>query len=358
MGWSRRLGFTLIELLVVLSIIAVLTALLLPAAQSARSSARRLRCASNLRQIGAALHNYESSWAALPPSSLLVIGSGNVPLTDGWSALSRLLPFLEQSALFNAVNFSVGYDRSTNGTVVATVVGSFACPSETSPPSWSDPKKGPTLGTARALAGKSSRLDFGAATNYAFSMGDWYVWGGFGLPSNRSAFAPNRARRLSEFSDGLSVTLWAAEVRSPQFQLTECGAQLARMSPGNVPGVEIPSDKRPTVRDDFSCAPSPRGHGLWVAGGVDQTGFTTAKTPNSTLASPLWGGRDADVISVRESLGGPTYAAVVSRSYHEGGVNALFGDGSVRLISNSIEENVWRALGTRNGGEAIDPGDY
>lgn len=337
MGWSRRAGFTLIELLVVLSIIAVLAALLLPATRSARSSAKRRQCASNLARIGIALHNYESSWGALPPSSLLVVGSGNAPVADGWSALARILPFLEQGALFDAVNFSAAHDRPANRTVSTTAIGVFKCPSESLPPAGIAPR---------------------ASTNYALSMGDWYVWGGFGLPSNGSAFAPNRARPFSEFTDGLAATLLAAEVKSPQFQITECGAALAHMSPAHAPGAELPADRRQAVRDEAACVPSNQGHGLWVSGGVSQTGFTTARTPNSIIASPLWGGRDADIISAREALGGPTYAAVVSRSYHEGGVNALFGDGSVRWISNTIEENVWRALGTRSGGEVVDPSDH
>jgi len=358
---NRRAGFTLIELLVVLSIIAVLIALLLPAVQSARASARRLQCASNLKQIGIAVHNYESSWGVLPPPSLLVIGTRNVPVADGWSVLARLLPFLEQSNLFNAVNFSSGYDRPANLTILGTAVGAFVCPSETNEPTWGDPGTALALGAAPPLADASGAAplpEYGAATNYAVSMGDWFVWGGFGLPSNRSAFAPNRIRRLSEFTDGLGATLLAGEVRSLQYQLTECGGQLVRMSPSNVPGTDIPSDRRSIVRDENACAPSRRGHGLWVAGGVAQTGLTTAMTPNSVVASVLSNGQDVDVVSTRESLGGPTYAAVVSRSYHEGGVNSLFGDGSVRHISNSIEENVWRALGTKSGGEVVDSTGY
>lgn len=352
---NRRAGLTLIELLVVLSIIAVLIAFLLPAVQSARASARRIQCASNLKQIGVAIHNYESSWGALPPPSLLVIGTRDIPVADGWSALARMLPFFERSNLFHAINFAFSYDRSANLTVSRTVVGAFACPSETNPPAWDDSRTDPVLGPAGSSAPSPSS---GATTNYAVSMGDWFVWGGFGLPSNRSAFAPNRIRRLSEFTDGLGSTLLASEVKSMQYQLTECGGQLVRMSPSNVPGTDVPADKRSIVRDENACAPSRRGHGLWVAGGVAQTGFTTAVPPNTVVASVLSNGRDADVVSARELFGGPTYAAVVSRSYHEGGVNSLFGDGSVRHISNSIEGNVWRALGSKSGGELVDPSGF
>jgi len=359
---NRRAGFTLIELLVVIFIIAVLIAFLLPAVQSARASARRVQCASNLRQIGIAIHNYESSWGVLPPPSLMVVGTRNVPVADGWSALTRILPFLERSNLFNTINFSSGYDRSPNLTIASTVVDGYTCPSEVNPPTFVVaagviPTAGAMAPGGEASAG-ASELSSAATTNYALSMGDWFVWGGFGLPANRSAFAPNRSRRLSEFSDGLGVTLLVGEVKSLQYQLTECGGQLVRMSPRNVPGTDVPADKRSIVRDENACIPSRYGHGLWVAGGVAQTGFTTAMTPNSVIASVLSNGRDADIVSTRESLGGPTYAAVVSRSYHEGGVNSLFGDGSVRHISNTIEENLWRALGSKSGGEVVDQGGY
>lgn len=359
---NRRAGFTLIELLVVISIIAVLIALLLPAVQSARASARRMQCASNLKQIGIAIHNYESSWGVLPPPSLLVVGSRNFAASDGWSALARLLPFLEQKNLFDAINFSTGYDGSPNLTIASTVVAGYTCPSEVNPPTFVVPAGSAAGDDVIVPDGDASTampgLGLAATTNYAVSMGDWFVWGGFGLPGNRSAFAPNRSRRLSEFTDGLGTTLLVSEVKSLQYQLTECGGQLVRMSPRNVPGTDIPADRRSIVRDENACVSSRFGHGLWVAGGVAQTGFTTAKTPNSVVASVLSNGQDADVVSTRESLGGPTYAAVVSRSYHEGGVNALFGDGSVRHISNSIEENLWRALGSKSGGEVVDQGGY
>ena len=102
-------AFTLIELLVVIAIIAVLISLLLPAVQSAREAARRAQCINNLKQIGLATANYESTHSTLPPANVLTgIGTGPAIVENGWSALSRIAPYLEQENLFNLINFSAG----------------------------------------------------------------------------------------------------------------------------------------------------------------------------------------------------------------------------------------------------------
>src|SRR3954469_22462761 len=98
---SRRRGFTLIELLVVIAIIGVLVALLLPAVQAAREAARRIQCTNNLKQLGLAIHNYESANGVLPPPFVLGIISGRTLNGNGWSAHARVLPYLEQNATFN-----------------------------------------------------------------------------------------------------------------------------------------------------------------------------------------------------------------------------------------------------------------
>src|SRR4051812_36639289 len=122
MNQNRR-GFTLIELLVVIAIIAVLIALLLPAVQSAREAARRSQCVNNLKQIGIAMHNYHDQVGALPGAYLVY----NV---TSFSALSMTLPQLEQSPLYNALNFSLAYSDSSNSTVLMADVNTFICPSD------------------------------------------------------------------------------------------------------------------------------------------------------------------------------------------------------------------------------------
>ncbi len=330
----RSQGFTLIELLVVIAIIAVLIALLLPAVQSAREAARRIQCTNNLKQLGLGVLNYESSQGALPPA-VIVGGSGTtVTWFGGWSVHGRILPLLEQGSAYNSINFSSAYSTPMNTTVCAVTVSSFICPSE-----------------PRTNAATHS---FGLAgvTNYGFNRGDWYVWGGFKGAPNRGAFDVNKARQLGEFTDGLSNSLLAAEVKTYQQYYRDCGS-LANVNQPN--GVYPPHADPHTLVPEYggSCGTvQSSGHTEWVDGLVHQSGFTTAWPPNKKVLSTDKVS-DLDINGQRESRGGPTYAAVNSRSWHPGGVNALFGDGSVRFVKDSIAGETWRALGSINSGEVV-----
>ncbi len=117
-------GFTLIELLVVIAIIGVLIALLLPAVQAAREAGRRIQCTNNLKQLGIALHNYESSVGAYPMACALKIGT----IDETYSVHARILPYLEQGSAFNLINFDLPW--SIQPTVAQTKIAGFLCPSE------------------------------------------------------------------------------------------------------------------------------------------------------------------------------------------------------------------------------------
>lgn len=212
---SRR-GFTLIELLVVIAIIAVLIALLLPAVQSAREAARRSQCVNNLKQIGLALHNYESANGVFPPTSINfpapVGGPGTWLYSSSWSAFGRMAPYWEQGAFFNAINFNWDYDDLPNTTVCCTPLSLLFCPSD--PGSHIDDA---------SLGGTGC-----ATTSYGTCDGDWYVWSvNWGSvnsvgPMNRSMFGPNYSRRLAMVTDGLSNTLAVSEGYIGHAQMRSC----------------------------------------------------------------------------------------------------------------------------------------
>src|SRR5690348_9079303 len=132
-GRRSRRGFTLVELLVVIAIIGVLIGLLLPAVQAAREAARRMQCTNNLKQLGLALHNYEAVAGTLPPPYVQAGSGTTITWTNGWSAHGRVLPFMEQGALFNAINFTLRYSTPQNLTVSSMSIAVFLCPSEAQP---------------------------------------------------------------------------------------------------------------------------------------------------------------------------------------------------------------------------------
>jgi prepilin-type N-terminal cleavage/methylation domain-containing protein len=322
---ATRNGFTLIELLVVIAILAVLVGLLLPAVQKVREAANRLRCANNLKQIGLALHNYLDAHAALPPNGLYPPGGPN----NTWSALARLLPFLEQGNLHRQIDFSLPY--SVQPQVASQRVPLYVCPTEVN-----DRGKANSAGVIVHWM-----------LNYAVNEGTWQVLNPATGQGGDGAFSPNRGFAPRDFTDGLSNTLAVAEVRGYTSQLSGGGPNVA----GAVPP--------PTPADVLALGGSFRpdnGHTEWVDGKVHETGFTATLTPNTKVPYTVGGIEyDVDFLSANEgnAAGRLTFAAVTSRSYHPGLVNALLMDGSVRSFSNGINLGTWRALATRNGGEII-----
>ncbi len=352
-------GFTLIELLVVIAIIAVLISLLLPAVQSAREAARRTQCINNLKQIGLALHNYENTFGGFAPLALLTrSGPTSTSPDQGPSVLLRIASHIEGGVLYNNFNFDMGaVYGGTNGqntTVRNAAVTSFFCPSNGNSP-------------------------FFSGTDYAASYGPQWNWGDVagGAPQT-GAFAYGTSVPISQFSDGTSNTVMVLEVLrgdlSPSKSKSDAYDSVSTGFGGNNAST-FPAQKAELLAYVGNCATlrskdngnsaydSPTltmsvvsfqwgaGHVYWTYGRVAMGAIANmALTPNSNFPNcNSW---------PTKNLGPAGSGIYSSRSYHPGGVNTLFADGSVKFVKDSISDITWWALGTKNGGEVISADSY
>ena len=340
-------GFTLVEMLVTISIVGLLIALTLPAVQSARESARRAQCANNLKQIGLALHGYHDAFSSLPPGRINTYdpryAGPNPPCTAVYIDKSLevfVLPFMEGSTLFNAINQSLAIVGAENSTIHTVAVPGFSCPSD------------PLSGTPR-------RLNVGALTRFGVPDPAWMVFTSYAgsMGSLRSMRFPHLATaawwrhrswaramacstisplRLSSVTDGLSNTVFMAE-------------------------------KSTTILGELDIVDPrlPAKYGWYITGNWGDTLITALYPPNAH-----------ERVSLRAMAAWTNSAS----SLHPGGVNVLMGDGSVRFVRDSIQSwpldpvtgnpagasrtaggwwvnlptpGIWQSLATRSGGEVI-----
>jgi prepilin-type N-terminal cleavage/methylation domain-containing protein len=339
---ARRAAFTLIELLVVIAIIAILIGLLLPAVQKVRDAANRAKCQNNLKQVGLALHNHMDARKTLPPNGVFTYSAGSVVQTSPWSAVSRILPYVEQESLFRSIDFSVSYN--TQPFVTSKRVGTFICPSELND------------------VGSGSDATYGNKNwtlSYAVNLGTWAVLinKAGGMTGGDGSFAPNRGFTALDFPDGLSNTLAVAEVKGYTLRMTAASTTATFTPPLPPPDSSTATPPFGTSLSLAAFDATRQTHVEWVDGKVHETGFTTTFPPNTKVAHVSGGTTyDVDFVSATESNLGDTYAAVTARGYHAGVVNALLMDGSVRAVRDGLAAGVWRALGTRAGGEVV--GDF
>jgi prepilin-type N-terminal cleavage/methylation domain-containing protein/prepilin-type processing-associated H-X9-DG protein len=340
---NRQRAFTLIELLVVIAIIAVLIALLLPAVQTAREAARRAQCVNNLKQLGLALSNYESANRVFPFARGGYYATP-APWYGRWSAHSMILSQLEQGPIFSAINFSLapalpnmGVDMMgnvilpalnipDNTTAELTRIATFTCPSDYTVSNWP------------------------GTNSYVMNQGGW-MYNSTNNSESVGPFSDSSAVTVAAVTDGMSQTAFASE------RLLGSGIRSRDLS-GWYMYMQTPM---PTSADQvYTNCQGITGQmiwfnqtgAVWASGEMPSTAYNHVAPPNgrscaimngAQMAAP-WSGDATDL---------PWYMQVPPSSAHAGGVNVLAGDGSVRFVKDSVSVRVWRAFGSRAGGEVI-----
>ncbi len=342
---SLRPAFTLIELLVVIAIIAILIGLLLPAVQKVREAAARLKCQNNLKQLSLATHNYENTMGVYPPGMIPPPLGMTFPTSNGsWGVHGRILSYIEQGNAGARVNTEVGYDQPPNSTsgVPQMKIPVFVCPSE----KYDRPRL------------KADLTIHSYPLSYGFNFGTWFIYDPMTGAGGDGVFYPGSRTTPVGITDGLSNTVMIAEVK----MFTPYSRNVTTPQAATTPVTASEVAALAAAAPDKKMGPTPNdctGHTEWPDGAVHHGGFTTTLSPNTVVPVTHNGiTHDADYNSRREGSSGtlPTYAAITSRSYHTGGfVNIALMDGSVRTVTSTITLDVWRALGTRAGGETPLP---
>jgi prepilin-type N-terminal cleavage/methylation domain-containing protein/prepilin-type processing-associated H-X9-DG protein len=370
---QRRRGFTLIELLVVIAIIAVLIALLLPAVQAAREAARRAQCSNNLKQLGLALHNYESANNCFPSATIYNVnvppctspGFGNNCQNTPWFLL--MLPYIEQGPLYNSFNASVGMEGVTvqgvpggfiiNSTIFTTKIATFQCPS--------DNISQYSLQTIFQLPWQASKGNYGI--NWGNTDQGQAILGGnftkFPALFLQSPFGVSRTGngpfncRIASVTDGTSNTNFVSEILQGATDDIR-----GTMWVDNAGAGSFMTRFAPNGYQDYVALVAPWSTSIGVLPFNNYDNIATLGGSSGLGSSPASAGSLCDsqpgqqLGCYNQASEGSEFAG--SRSRHPGGVNSLFGDGSVHFMKSGINAYIWVNLGSINAGEVISSDQY
>ncbi len=313
-----RVAFTLVELLVVIAIIGILLGLLLPAVQKIRDAAARIACANNLKQIGLALHNYHDTHNQLPPSQRPPL-PGSV--RHRWT--TYLLPYFEQDNLYQQYDLHYSWNHPVNRAVVSTRLKIFTCPATPNPERFDTAPEGEW--TPIAATG-----DYAAITNVDLRL----YYAGYVDTYGPGMMPKNSNPRFADVTDGLSNTILITESAGKP--------QLYR------------------GRQAVGAPPTPHINGGAWARPASEIALQGSSGDGTIFPGPCGinctNGEDAGPVYPNPYYGVDGTGAIYS--FHTAGVNAVFGDGSVRFLRQNIQINVLAQLATRAGGEATSSADY
>jgi len=366
-----RNAFTLVELLVVIAIIGILIGLLLPAVQMAREAARRTQCINSLKNIGLALCNHEVAKGTFPEGRKLPdwvrngvlqssytnyngVSQTTKEATGFYSVHIHILPYMEQAAVYGLIKFdqaqvlqmtNSGAPYNINYAAYATAQGLYICPSD------------PNID--RIISENSYRYNFGGSTPYGGAVSTTQQLTHTTASKGDGAFTIGQALGVRDFPDGMSNTAMFSERTTGSGLGTDSAPTASDIvtMPNRVNAL-VDRDAIMTACGNYKPVPDSfnfMSAGRWLPGEDFSNGWPFAaysSTMYNHVAPPNWRGQDCGNWSAIADTPGE-HAIVSARSAHPGIVNVCYGDGHVGTISDNVDLGVWRAVGTRNGGEAV-----